>query len=117
LIALATCLVRNLTHQHYRISHAVAELARAEVSYIDVDYEAISTRVVAYSDSSEPFDMQREIKLNRSNRAKWQESLETMETKRERHWKVAMISEWVAAVSMSTGFLLLITFAIINTHS
>jgi hypothetical protein len=117
LIALAACLVRNLTHQHYRISHAVAELARAEVSYIDVDHEVISTKDVAYSDSSEPFDKQREIKINRSNRAKWQENLERMETQRDRHWKVVRISEWIAAVSMSTGFLLLIVFATVNTHS
>jgi hypothetical protein len=117
LIALAACLVRNLTHQHYRFSHAAAELARAEVNYIDVDHEVFTTRSVAYSDYSEPFDKEREIKINRSNRAKWEESLEKMEAQRDRHWKLVRISEWTAAASMSAGFLLLIVFATVNTHS
>lgn len=117
LTALTACLVRNLTHQHYRFSHVVAERAKAEVRYIDVDDEVISTKPVAYSDSSEPFDKQREIQINRSNRVIWQQELEKWETQRERHWKLVRICEWVAAISMSVGFVLLIVFATVNTNS
>lgn len=117
LIALAACLIRNLSHQHYRTSHVVASMAKAEVDYIDVDHEAISTRVVAYSDSSEPFDKEREIKINRANRAKWVAKLAEWETRRDRHWSLVRITEWIAAVGMTTGFLLLVIFATVNTRS
>jgi uncharacterized integral membrane protein len=117
LIALAACLVRNLSHQHYRFSRVAASLARTEVDYIDVDHEAISSRVVAYSDSSEPFDQQREVTINRANRAKWQQQLTEMETAAERHFTLARICEWIAAVSMTTAFLFLVMFAMVNTHA
>ena len=114
LTALAACLVRNLSHQHYRSTYVAASMARAEVDYIDVDHEAISTRVDAYSDSSEPFDKRREIKINRENRAKWEQHLAEMETQRDRHWTLVRITEWIASVSMTTGFLLLVIFATVN---
>jgi hypothetical protein len=117
LIALASCLVRNLSHQHYRSSFAVASMARAEVDFIDVSVEAISTRVSAYSDSTEPFDMQREIETNRTNRAKWEQKLAQWETWRERHWTLVRITEWTGAVSMTTGFLFLVIFATVNARS
>jgi hypothetical protein len=118
LVALAACLVRNLSHQHYRSSHAAASMARAEVDYIDVGHEMISSaRVVAYSDSAEPYDRPREIKINRENRAKWEQRLLEMETQRDRHWTLTRISERIAAGSMTTGFLLLVIFATVNTRS
>jgi uncharacterized integral membrane protein len=116
LIALAACLVRNLSHQHYRSSHVHASLASAEVDYIDADHEAISSRVVAYSDSEEPFDQQREVKINRDNRTKWEQRLAEMETTRDRYFNLARICEWIAAVSMTTAFLFLVIFATVNTH-
>jgi len=115
LIALASCLARNLFHQHYRFSHVGAEMAKAEVAYIDVDHEVISTTAVAYSDSSDPFDKEREVKINRSNREKWQQELERQESQRERYWTFARITEWTAAVAMFIGFLLLTVFVTINT--
>jgi hypothetical protein len=117
LVALAACLIRNLSHQHYRSSHAGASMAKAEVDYIDVDHEAISTRIVAYSDSSEPYDKQREIKINRANRAIWEQQLTQLETQRDRNWTLVRITEWIAAGSMTTGFLFLVIFATVNTHS
>lgn len=117
LVALAACLVRNLSHQHYRFAHVAASMARAEVDYIDVDHEVISTKVVAYSDSSETFDKPREVKINRENRAKWEQQLAEMEAQRDRHWTLVKVSEWIAAVSMTSGFLLLVIFATVNTRS
>ena len=117
LIAVAACLIRNLVHQHYRSSFASASLASAEVAYLDAYFEVISTQVVAYSDSSERFDKDREIKLNRESREKWKKKLAEWETLRDRHWGLVRVTEWVAAVSMLAGFLLLIIFAIVNTHS
>jgi hypothetical protein len=117
LIALAACLVRNLSHQHYRSAFAVASMARAELDFIDVSVEAISTRVTGYSDSTEPFDMQREIETNRANRATWDQKLAVWETRKKRNWNIVRITEWTAAVSMTTGFLFLVIFATLNTHS
>jgi hypothetical protein len=118
LIALAACLVRNLSHQHYRASHAGASMAKAEVDYGDAHYEAISAnKIVGYSDSSEPYDQQGEIKRNRANRATWERHLTQLGTKRDRSLTLVRIFEWAAAVSMTTGFLFLIIFATVNTRS
>src|ERR1019366_1131160 len=42
LIALGACLLRNLHHQGYRLSDAVADNAESEISYIDASTDFIS---------------------------------------------------------------------------
>jgi hypothetical protein len=118
LIALAACLIRNLSHQHYRTWHAGASMAKAEVAYSDAHYETISSgKIVGYSDSSEPYDRQGEIRRNRENRAIWEQHLAQSETRSDRNWKLVRITEWLAAISMTAGLLFLIIFATVNTRS
>lgn len=114
-IALGACLLRNLVYQHYRTSDVVAQMAEAEIAWIDVDTEVISTRTVLYSDTEEPFDKNRELSLNRANRDVWQKSYKREQLKSTHHWAMVQIAEWVAAVSMFLGFLLLVVFAVSNT--
>lgn len=116
LIALAASLLRNLSHQHYRTSHSIASMAEAEINFLDVTLEALSTRVVGYTDSSEPFDKERDIESNRSNRASWEKKLAQWGTSRDRHWAIVRGTEWLAAISMTAGFLFLIIFATVNTR-
>lgn len=93
-------------------------MAKAEVDYIDAHHEMISAnKIVGYSDSSEPYDQQGEIKRNRANRVIWEQHVTQLETQRDRHWMLVRITEWIAAVSMTTGFLFLIIFATVNTRS
>jgi hypothetical protein len=114
LLAAAACLVRNLSHQHYQMADALANMAESEVAYIDLDYEVISTENVMYSDSTEPFDQNREITLNRSNREIWKKTLETQQRAATRHWGIVHTAEWVSGISTLLGFALLITFALRN---
>jgi hypothetical protein len=114
LIAIGACLIRNLTHQHYQMADTLTNMAESEVAYIDVDHEVVSTRNVQYSDSSEPFDKDREISLNRSNREVWKKTLDKERSKAEQHWRIVISSEWTAAISMFLGFLFLVVFATYN---
>jgi hypothetical protein len=114
-IALGACLLRNLVHQYYRASDVVALRAEAEIAFIDVDTEVISTRAVVYSDSAEPFDKERELSLNRANREIWKKHYNEELLRSEQHWGIVQSAEWVAAVSMFFGFLLLVLFAVLNT--
>jgi hypothetical protein len=107
--------LRNLVHQHYRASDVVALRAEAEIAFIDVDTEVISTRAVVYSDSAEPFDKERELSLNRANREIWKKHYNEELLRSEQHWGIVQSAEWVAAVSMFFGFLLLVLFAVLNT--
>jgi hypothetical protein len=93
----------------------VAGMAEAEIEWIDVDTEVISTSAVVYSDTAEPFDKDRELSLNRSNREIWQKSYNKELLKSKQHWAIVRTAEWVAALSMFLGFLLLVVFAIWNT--
>jgi len=114
LLAAGACLVRNLSHQHYQMADALANMAESEVAYIDADHEVISTENIMYSDSTEPFDQNREITLNRSNREIWKKTLETQQRTATRHWGIVHAAEWVAGSAMLLGFGLLITFALRN---
>ena len=114
LLAAGACLVRNLSHQHYQMADAIANQAESEVAYIDVDHEVISTENVMYSDSTEPFDQNREITLNRSKREMWKKTLETQQRAATRHWGIVQTAEWVAESAMLLGFGFLITFALRN---
>jgi hypothetical protein len=116
LVALAVCLLRNFSHQYYRSFFAFASRAKAEVNFSDVDYEVISTQDIVYSDSSEPFDRQRAVKINRENRAKWEKSQTEMTARRNRHWNLVRTAEWIAIVSMTAGFSFLVIFATVNTR-
>jgi hypothetical protein len=114
LLAAGACLVRNLSHQHYQMADALANMAESEVTYIDVDHEVIRTENVMYSESTEPFDQNREIALNRSNREIWKKTLETQQRAATHHWGIVHTAEWVAGSAMLLGFGFLITFALRN---
>jgi hypothetical protein len=114
LLAAGACLIRNLSHQHYQMAEAIANMAESEVAYIDVDHEVISTDNVAYSDSAEPFDQKREIAVNRSNREIWKSTLETEQRRVSRHWRIVTGAEWTAGLAMMAGFGCLIAFALRN---
>jgi hypothetical protein len=113
-VALGACLTRNLSHQHYQLADSLTKMAESEISVIDVDHEILTTQTVLYSDSAEPFDNNREVALNRSNREFWKKTLEREKRKESRHWKFVIASEWVAGTSMVVGFLFLVLFAVRN---
>ncbi len=119
LIALASCLVRNISHQGYRYSNAMAETQASEIEYIDVNSEILVTKAdsIMYLDSAEPFDLEGEKKLAEENRKLWDGELLRTKTRLGRYWKTALVSEWVAGIGMFIGFLLLIIFAVLNTQS
>jgi len=77
-------------------------MAESEVAYIDVDQDIVSTQTVLYSDYAEPFDRDRELSLNRSDR------------ERERNWVIVIGAEWIAGTSVLVGFAFLVVFAIRN---
>lgn len=112
LLAAGACLVRNLSHQHYQLADALTNRAESEIAYIDVDHEMISRGNVMYSDSTELFDQNREITINRSNRDIWKETLETQHRAATRSWGIVHTAEWVAGSAMLLGFSFLITFAL-----
>jgi len=114
LLATAACLIRNLSHQHYQMADAVANMAASEVAFIDIDHEVISKGNVRYSDSPGPFDQKREITLNRSNREAWKRTLEAKQHTVTRHWRIVARAEWVAGIAMLSGFGFLIAFALRN---
>jgi hypothetical protein len=114
LIAIAACLVRNLSHQHYQLADAMTKLAESEIAYIEIDHEIVSTQTVIYSDSSEPFDREREIALDGSNREVWQKSLAEQQNNATRNWRLVVGAEWTAGISMVLGFMFLVLFAIHN---
>jgi hypothetical protein len=97
------------------MSDVGAQMAEAEIAWIDVDTDVISTRTVVYSDAAEPFDKDRELSLNRTNREVWQKSYNNELLKSKQHWAIVRTAEWGAAVSMFLGFLLLVAFAVWNT--
>ncbi len=114
LLAAGACLLRNLSHQHYQIADVMTDMAESEVAFIDVGHEVISTGNVMYSDSSEPYDQNREATLNRSNREIWKKALEKHQRIEIRSWKIVTGSEWVAGIAMLLGFGFLIVFALRN---
>jgi hypothetical protein len=114
LIAVGACLLRNLSHQHYQLADALTKMAESEVAYIDIDHEIVSTKNIMYSDSTEAFDRQREITLNRANREVWKKSLDDQQRKSSWHWYIVHGSEWMAGISMILGFALLVIFAVRN---
>jgi len=87
------------------------------VALFDADSEVVAAMAgqIAYSDASEPFDKDRELKINRENREVWQKEFERTKKKAEAHWKVSQWAERVAGVSILIGFLLLIAFAVVST--
>jgi hypothetical protein len=115
LIALGACLIRNFSHQGYRFSDAATKRAESEIAYIEADSEIVSSRPAIYADSAEPFDREREIKINRENREAWQTELARHQQEANRGWRLVVVTEWVAGICMLAGFLLLIVFAIFNT--
>lgn len=117
LIALVACLVRNISHQGYRFSDALVSRSESEIEFIDADSEAVSavSPSIIYEDAPEPFDLARELKINKENRERWHDSLQSTQVRLKRYWKTALVSEWTAGISMTLGFLLLIVFAIRRT--
>ena len=114
LLAAGACLVRNLSHQHYQMADAMANMAESEIAYIDVDHEVISTQNVMYADSPEPFNQEREVSLNKKNRDIWKKTLEKQNRRVSRSWGILATAEWVAGIAMLSGFALLVTFALRN---
>jgi hypothetical protein len=116
LIALGACLVRNFSHQDYQFSDAASRRAESEIAYIDVDTEIVSTKSIVYADSAEPFDRERELRINRENREVWQKELTRLQPRTQRNWRLVVATEWIAGIAMFVGFLLLIVFAV-NVNS
>jgi hypothetical protein len=69
-----------------------------------------------YLDAAEPFDKDRELKINQENRTVWQEEFQRTKKIAKRLWKLHQASEWVAGVSLFFGFMLLMIFAVYNTY-
>jgi uncharacterized integral membrane protein len=115
LVALFACLLRNLSHQGYVFSDAAAKRAESEIAYIEVDSEIVSTKSIVYADSAEPFDKERELKINKENREVWQKELTRIQKKAERNWQLVVATEWIARIAMLLGFVLLIVFAVANS--
>jgi hypothetical protein len=117
LVALGACLVRNFSNSAYRFSDAASKRAESEISYIDADNEIVSSRSIIYQDSTEPFDRDREIKVNKENREVWQTELARHQQAVNRKSRLFEVAEWVASICMFAGFLLLIVFAIFSSLS
>ncbi len=115
LIALGSCLVRNVSHQHYRIAELATRRAESEIAVTETDSEVIQNRPVVYSDSTEAFDRDRELELNKSNAQTWRTEQATQRVLADTYWRVLRASEWTAAVAMFGGFLLMVVFAVLNT--
>ena len=94
---------------------AASKKAESEVAYIDVDTEIVSTKSIAYMDSPEPFDKERELRIDRENRELWQNELTRLQKSTNRNWRLFVVTEWTVGISMMAGFMLLIAFAIFNT--
>jgi len=118
LTALGCCLVRNYFNQGHRFYSVGSNRAEAEVQTIDADSDAVTALAgsIIYDDAAEPFDADRELRINRENRVVWQEAWETNKKKAETNWKVSIAAEKTACVAMILGFLLLIVFAFVNTY-
>lgn len=117
LLSLCSCLLRNYSNQAHRFYQVGSNRAESEVALFDADSEVVAAMAgqIAYSDASEPFDKDRELKINRENREVWQKEFERTKKKAEAHWKVSQWAERVAGVSILIGFLLLIAFAVVST--
>lgn len=115
LLAAGACLLRNLLHQHYQLADVMTNMAESEIAYADIGHEIMSKRyITAYSDSTEPYDRQKEIALNRSNRDVWSKSLDAEQNKSKWYWRIVQGSEWTAGIAMILGFALLVIFAVRN---
>jgi hypothetical protein len=114
LIALGACLVRNLSHQHYEFAETAALWAESEIGFIEADREAVTSRGVAYSDSSEPFELNRELQIYSSNQQKWQKDQSKQKRLANIYWRLVRFAEWTAAVTMFGGFLAMVLFAVLS---
>jgi hypothetical protein len=118
LLSLGSCLLRNYSNQAHRFYSVGTNRAESEVAVIDADTEAVAALSgwIKYADAAEPFDKDRELRINRENREVWQQEFERNKKKAESHWKLSEAAEWTAGVSMLLGFLLLIAFAVVSTY-
>jgi hypothetical protein len=118
LLGLGCCLVRNYSNQSHRFYKVGSNRAESEVSVIDADSELVAAMAgsIKYMDAFEPFDKDRELKINRENRELWQKEFERTKQKADTHWKLSQWAEWVAGVGILVGFLLLIVFAVVSTY-
>ena len=71
---------------------------------------------IRYADAAEPFDKDRELKINRENRVVWNKEFERTNKIAKRLWKLHQAVEWTAGVSLFFGFMLLMVFAVFNTY-
>jgi hypothetical protein len=118
LIGLGGCLVRNYTNQSHRFFSVGSNRAESEVALIDADTETVTAMapLIKYEDATEPFDKERELRINKENRDVWQAEFERTKRKAELHWKFAEFAERAAIICVIVGFLLLIIFAVVNTY-
>jgi hypothetical protein len=118
LLSLGSCLLRNYSNQAHRFYKVGSDMAESEVSVIEADSEVVAAMAgqIGYSDAAEPFDKDRELKINRENREVWQKEFERTKKKADTHWKLSQWAERVAGVSILVGFLLLIAFAVVSTY-
>jgi hypothetical protein len=120
LFALSACLVRNIAHQNYHYYDAMMDNAESEIAFLEVDREIIleksRTVGIVYSDSPEPYNLERELEVRRKSRDGWTTSLQKSRLKVDRSVRVFRTAEWVAGISMPLGFLALIAFAVLKTY-
>jgi hypothetical protein len=118
LLALASCLIRNYANMAHRFYKAGADQAEAEVALIEADSDAVTAlgSFIKYADATEPFDVARELQIDKENREVWQKEFDRRKTTAEVRWVVNLVAQWAAGISMCLGFLLLIVFAVFNSY-
>jgi hypothetical protein len=120
LFALSACLVRNIAHQNYHYYDAMTDNMESEIDFLEVDREIIlaksKTVGVVYSDSPDPFDVEKELEVRRKSRDGWATALQKSRPKVDWNIRLVRTAEWVTGISMPLGFLALIAFAILRTY-
>lgn len=118
LVALGSCLLRVFANHGHRFYKVGADRAEAEVAYCDADAEVVSVfaESIQYADAAEPFDKERELKINRENRAVWAAEHQRTTKIANRLWTLHIAAEWTAGISLFVGFVLLMAFAVFNTY-
>ena len=118
LIALAACLVRTYSNLEHRFYSVASNRAESEIALIDADTDAVGvlSDYLKYDDAAEPFDKDRELRINKENRDEWQKVLAKTKRRADIGWTVFGIAQWTASIAMCLGFLFLIVFAIFRTQ-
>lgn len=119
LVSLTCCLLRIFASHSHRFFQIVSSRASSEVELIDADSAVVKSLhpFLKYSDSVEPFDAARELKISYGNRERWQTETARTSKWEKVMWKMNVVTQWTAAISLFFGFLFLMGFAVYNTYN